>query len=94
MLKRFYFDLVNRETILPDEVGVEAADLDEALEEAASALEELRDSGEAADLGEGWQLLIRDRAGTILRRLTVAASVLLSRVIQDPGGICWLLTDM
>ena len=40
MLKRFYFDLVNRETILPDEVGVEAADLDEALEEAASALEE------------------------------------------------------
>ena len=94
MLKRFYFDLVNRETILPDEVGVEAADLDEALEEAASALEELRDSGEAADLGEGWQLLIRDKAGTLLRKLPIVVTVALSRLVQDAGGICWLFSDM
>ena len=46
MLKRFYFDLVKRETILSDEAGIEAADLSEALEEAEVALEELRDSGE------------------------------------------------
>ena len=94
MLKHFYFDLVNQETILPDDVGVEAADLDEALEEAASALEELRDSGEAADLGEGWQMVIRDKAGRVLRKLPIVVTVALSRLAQDASGICWLLSDM
>ena len=71
LLKRFYFDLVKRETILADEAGIEAADLDEALEEAKVALEELCDSGEAADFSDGWQLLIRDEAGVTLTRLPV-----------------------
>ena len=69
--KRFYFDLSKRETILADEIGSKAADLEEALKEAAAAIQELWDSGEAADVGEGWQLLIRDETGTVLRMLPV-----------------------
>ena len=71
MLKCFYFDLVKRETILSDEAGIEAADLSEALEEAEVALEEWRDSGEAAAFGDGWQMLIRDEAGAMLTKLPV-----------------------
>ena len=69
MLERFYFDLVNRETILSDEAGIEAADLDEALEQAKAALEELCDSGETAEWDNGWHLRIRDETGTVLRML-------------------------
>ncbi|WP_336491952.1 DUF6894 family protein [Methylobacterium nigriterrae] len=70
MLKRFYFDLVRQETLIPDEIGVEAADLDEALEQAQLALAEMREDGEAVS-DEGWALLIRDEAGTLLRRLSL-----------------------
>ncbi|MER2263602.1 DUF6894 family protein [Methylobacterium oxalidis] len=71
MLKRFYFDLVKRDTVLVDETGIEAADLDEAQEQAEVALQELYDSGETLDFGEGWRLVIRDETGTVLRELSV-----------------------
>ena len=71
MLMRFYFDLVNRGTTLLDEVGIEAADPDEALEQAKAALEELCDSGETAEWDNGWHLRIRDETSTVLRMLPV-----------------------
>ncbi|GEP06954.1 DUF6894 family protein [Methylobacterium oxalidis] len=71
MLKRFYFDLVKRDTVLVDEAGIEAADLDEAQEQAEVALQEFYDSGEAVDFGEGWQLVIRDGTGAVLKKLPV-----------------------
>ncbi|GEP03057.1 DUF6894 family protein [Methylobacterium oxalidis] len=71
MLKRFYFDLVKRETILVDETGIEAADLDEAEEQAEVALQELHDSEEVANFDDGWQLAIRDETGAVLRKLPV-----------------------
>ena len=71
MLKRFYFDLVKQETVLVDETGIEAADLDEAQEQAEVALQELYDSDEATEFDEGWQLVIRDETGAVLKKLPV-----------------------
>jgi hypothetical protein len=71
VLKRFYFDLVRQDTLIPDEIGVKATDLEEALEQAKIALAEMRESGEAVALGGGWEMLVRDKAGSVLRKLTL-----------------------
>ncbi|WP_336491185.1 DUF6894 family protein [Methylobacterium nigriterrae] len=72
MLKRFYFDLVNRDSLIPDTDGIEAADLAEALAQAELALAEMKESGEADSFGCGWELLVRDEAGSVLRKLPIA----------------------
>jgi hypothetical protein len=71
LLKRFYFDLVHKDTVLSDDKGAEAADLQEAVELAVRGLAELSDSGEANEFDRGWTLLIRDEAGTTLEKLPV-----------------------
>ena len=71
MLKRFFFDLVRHDTILPDETGVEVVSLSDALEQAIRALAELCDGGEVTEFDDGWTLLIRNEAGTALETLSV-----------------------
>ena len=70
--KRFYFDLTNGQTTLRDETGVEATSLNEALEQARAAIDEMRDNGELDGLGRGWQLIIRDERGAVVQREPIA----------------------
>ncbi|MER2266900.1 DUF6894 family protein [Methylobacterium oxalidis] len=93
MLKRFYFDLVSRERVIPDRTGIEAADLEEALEEAEAALQEMRESGEAAEFDEGWSLLIRDEAGASLRKLPILVYLALTQMMMDAGELLMFITE-
>ncbi|WP_236960609.1 DUF6894 family protein [Methylobacterium durans] len=68
MRQRVFFDLTDGLTILADETGVVVADLDQALRQAASAIEEMRLSGQLR--GEfGWRIVVRDANRTILHLL-------------------------
>lgn len=60
MAERFHFDLTDGATSILDEEGVEASDLDHALAQALVAIKEIRESGELAELGDGWQMVVRD----------------------------------
>ena len=65
MAEHFHFDLTDGATIILDEEGVEASDLDHALAQALVAIKEMRESGELAELGDGWQMVVRDTSGTV-----------------------------
>ena len=71
LLTRFYFDLVHNDTVLSDDKGAEASDLQEAIELAIQGVAELNDSGEADDFGGGWMMLIRDESGTVFEKLQI-----------------------
>lgn len=68
MTERFYFDLVNGSRSIPDEEGVEAADLDEAVSQAGEVLAGLQERGELSDEAEAWALVIRDESGAVRHR--------------------------
>ncbi|ACA21128.1 hypothetical protein M446_6888 [Methylobacterium sp. 4-46] len=70
-MRRFYFDLADGVTTIRDKEGVEAADLNEALEAAEAVIQEMRAKGELAHFGDGWTLSIRLEAGTVLAILPV-----------------------
>ncbi|MER2267362.1 DUF6894 family protein [Methylobacterium oxalidis] len=73
MTQRFYFDLVNRETVISDPCGIEASDLEAAVVAAEAALQELRVTGEVHEFDGAWTLLIRDECGTLIQRLEIMA---------------------
>jgi hypothetical protein len=68
---RFFFDVTNGEETLPDEVGVEAADLTEMLAEAERVIVEMADGVIEADPNASWTLIVRDEAGATVGRLPV-----------------------
>ncbi|GLS44387.1 DUF6894 family protein [Methylobacterium brachythecii] len=70
MPARFHFDLVKDAEIIRDMDGVEATDIESAIEQAEICLREFRDAGELSG-NEGWTLVIRDEIGTELDRLRV-----------------------
>lgn len=65
---RFYFDLTYRSSSIRDDVGVEARDIDQAVEEAQVVIEEMRGRHELASL-EDWNMAIRDESGATLMTL-------------------------
>jgi hypothetical protein len=69
---RFHFDLTDGRTTMPDTTGAEAADLAEAIAQAALVLEELRKGGELIHVDDAWDLVIRDADGRDLHRMPVA----------------------
>ena len=71
MERRFFFDLTGGQGTLYDEKGVEAADLDEAIEAARAVLEEMRDNEEAP--AEHWTLIIRGEDGATLKTISLAS---------------------
>lgn len=64
MPERFYFDLIGPHGAVEDAVGVEADDLEEAVAQARSVIDEMRDSGELRGAGV-WHLLVRNAGGTL-----------------------------
>lgn len=75
MTQRFYFDLTDGESVLRDDTGVLAPDLDEAIEAARAVLEEMRDSGDLSDGEDDWLLVIKDEARRALTTLPVVSRV-------------------
>ena len=66
---RYRFYLEDDRTVFRDEIGVETDDLDHAIAQAVSAIDELRFIVMARSLYIGWHLVICDDSGTELRRV-------------------------
>ncbi|MDP4006257.1 hypothetical protein [Methylobacterium sp. NEAU K] len=71
MATRFYFELANAETMIRDPEGVEAANLEEALQEARSVIAEMADEIAEDHREKPWTLLVRDSAGWLVGRLPI-----------------------
>ncbi|MGH1570469.1 DUF6894 family protein [Methylobacterium sp. P31] len=71
LIPRFFFDVSNSEETIPDEEGVEAADLNEALSEARSVIAEMAAAVIEADPGRSWTLIVRDEAGSAVGRIPI-----------------------
>jgi hypothetical protein len=71
MRKRFYFDLRDGQETIQDYEGVEADDLEQALAEARSVIEELADELGATDLGSPWTLVVRDETGLAVAHVPI-----------------------
>jgi hypothetical protein len=70
-MNRYRFDLESSHDAIRDETGVESDNLDQVIEQAVAEIEEMRIGGDLADIGEGWDLVIRSDAGAELKRIPV-----------------------
>jgi hypothetical protein len=72
---RCYFHLVSEYGTIPDETGVEAADLDIARAEALRAIEEMRaEQGHGVENWAGWRLDVVDASRQILTSIPLGAN--------------------
>jgi len=73
IVKRYYFHLVDGNDIIPDHVGVEATDLEEARREALKAIHEFRreSPGSAAEWKD-WRIDVADDSGTTLLSINLS----------------------
>jgi hypothetical protein len=71
MAQRFHFDLTDGKTTLPDEEGVLADGLEEAVARALEVISEMQESRELAELGSGWWMLVRDASSAVLKVLVI-----------------------
>jgi hypothetical protein len=69
--ERFYFDVTDGYTAWNDGEGIEAPSLDHALAQALVALKEMRQNGEVDQLGEDWQMSVRDEAGVVRQTFVI-----------------------
>ncbi len=66
MLRRFYFDISNNERTIADDEGVEAVDLEQALDDARIVLNQIANELGVASIDSSWTLIIRDQTGAAL----------------------------
>ena len=72
MAERFYFDIENGEESIHDEEGVEAASVEQALDEARSVIREMAAELTAANPDRTWTLIVRDASGSLVGRLPIS----------------------
>ena len=83
-----YFDIVAADGIITDRKGVEVADFEHALEEALSAIRELRDEDPAtASDWAGCELKISDAAGVLLTSVALDDPALHHRAQPPRPGL-------
>jgi hypothetical protein len=70
--KRLYFDIEHGQEIIKDEVGIEAASLETALDDARSVIREMIDDLADEGYAEDWVLVVRDAKGASVARLPIA----------------------
>ena len=69
---RCHFNLTDQHEVLIDHEGLEVADFEKALEEAMSALREMREEDPAAARDwAGWKLEITDESGVLLTSIAL-----------------------
>ena len=71
MAERFYFDIENGEASIRDEEGVEAASVEQALDDARSVIREMAAELTAGNPDETWTLIVRDASGSLVGRLPI-----------------------
>lgn len=71
MPERFYFDLINSHESKRDDVGVEAADFRDAVEQAQSVIEEMLGRGDLPEDAAAWALVVRSADGRRMRILPI-----------------------
>lgn len=71
MLKRFFFDVINDESIIVDEQGVDAANLEQALDDAKIVLGQIADELGASSIKDSWTLVIRDQSGMTVAHIPI-----------------------
>lgn len=69
---RFYFHLVGPGQMIPDPIGVEAADVKEAREAATEIIAEQTQDPAFMQAGMEWTLRVCDDAGQILFEMPIA----------------------
>lgn len=69
MEDRFHFDLEDGYRVIRDDTGIEAVSLEQAVEVAKDAIQEMRESGELPS--GAWEMVIHDASGTLTRRLPI-----------------------
>ena len=62
---RCFFNLVGPNTSLPDQEGIEVADINEISAEVAETIEEVRSSAPSQDW-KGWRLEVADSSGAVI----------------------------
>jgi hypothetical protein len=66
-VQRYYFHLTDGYVVIPDEVGVRVADLEEARAGAIGTIRELRrESSEANTDWRGWRIEVTDARGAVV----------------------------
>jgi hypothetical protein len=71
---RYYFNLTNGDSMIPDEEGITASSLQAAVVSAMEAVEELRGQDPSnSDEWQGWQLEIVDAAGHAVQTIPLDA---------------------
>jgi hypothetical protein len=68
---RFYFDFENGFETIRDDAGVEADDLDQALDDAQSVIQEMAHEFKDGALGDAPVLVMRDETGSPVARLPI-----------------------
>ena len=68
MPERYHFDLEDGLETIRVRDGIEADSADQAVEQARAVIEEMRQEGDG-DRTRGWDLVIRDARGGVIRRL-------------------------
>ncbi|KNY19588.1 hypothetical protein [Methylobacterium sp. ARG-1] len=71
MAERFYFDIENGQASIRDEEGVEAASVEQALDEARSVIREMFAELTDANPDQTWTLIVRDASGSVVGRLPI-----------------------
>lgn len=71
MVARFFFDLVSDEEVIRDNVGVEAQDLNQALDVARSIITEMAEEIAETHPDGLWELVVRDDRGSIVGHLLI-----------------------
>lgn len=71
MAERFYFDIENGQASIRDEEGVEAASVEQALDEARSVIREMSAELTDANPDQTWTLIVRDASGSVVGRLPI-----------------------
>jgi len=84
IVSRYFFHLVDDYDIIPDEVGIEVANLKEAYVEATKAIEEFRQehSVDAADW-EDWRIEVTDAWGDTILTLPLSGIGFCSMTLME-----------
>jgi hypothetical protein len=73
MVKRYYFHLVDSYDLIPDEVGIEIADLAQARLEALEAVHEFRQECAPTAFPPGdWRIEVTDAFGAVAFRIELS----------------------
>ena len=73
MVKRYYFHLVDQYDVIPDEVGIEVANLAQARVEAINAVHEFRqECVRTAAVSGDWRIEVTDAFGAVAFRIELS----------------------